>query len=206
MISFYLAKLRGDEDALGAFSLQKSALHDELSGRSVAIVGNARALSHTTLGPAIDQADIVIRINSAPISSPRSHGTKTDWLATSTPVSRALLWERAPHRILWMTRRRKRLAYRIASQSGFYLNGLSDWTDLRQRLGSAPTTGLLIIDFVAHSPAPSIQLFGFDFFTSKSLSGHRDAKHVPHDFALERAFVTALVKNDARLRLVPMTP
>ena len=204
MISFFLAKLRGDEEFLGSFSLPKSALYTDLADRSVAIVGNARALSQTALGPRIDQADVVIRLNSAPISSVTSHGAKTDWLAISTPVSRAIVQERSPKRILWMTRRRKRIPYRIATDSRFYLSSRSDWSCLYERLGSAPTTGLMIIDFVAHTSALSIELYGFDFFSSKSLSGRRDSKQVPHDFDLERAFVSELVKKDKRVRLVPM--
>ena len=204
MIGFFLAKLRGDEAALGAWSLPKTALYGDLAGRKVAIVGNARALSHTDLGPWIDQADIVIRLNSASISSAESHGAQTDWLAISTPVSRAILQARDPRRILWMTPRRKRLPYRIATDPGFYLGKRADWTDLRRRLGSAPTTGLMIIDFVVRSSASWVELYGFDFFSSKSLSGRRSSKQVPHDFDRERAFVLALAKSDPRIRLVPM--
>ena len=204
MISFYLAKWRGDEAKLSSFSLPKSALYGDLADQNVAIIGNARALSQTTLGPRIDQADVVIRLNSAPISSVESHGAKTDWIAISTPISQAILQERLPSRILWMTRRRKRIPYRLASDSRFYLSARSDWNGLYDRLGSAPTTGLMVIDFVAHTAAQTIELYGFDFFSSKSLSGRRDSKQVPHDFGLERAFVFGLVKEDRRVRLVPM--
>ena len=51
-------------------------------------------------------------------------------------------------------------------------------------LGSAPTTGLMVIDFVAHTAAQTIELYGFDFFSSKSLSGRRDSKQVPHELRL----------------------
>ncbi len=204
MISFLFAKLRGDEDFLESYSLPKPTLFGDLVDRTVAIVGNARALSQTTLGSKIDQADVVIRLNSAPISSVKSHGAKTDWLAISTPISRAVLHERAPKRILWMTRRRKRIPFRIAIDSRFYLSARSDWNILYERLGSAPTTGLMIIEFVAQTSARSIELYGFDFFSSKSLSGRRNSKQVPHNFDLERAFVAELVNDDQRVRLVPM--
>jgi hypothetical protein len=54
---------------------------------------------------------------------------------------------------------------------------------------------------LARSPATSVDLYGFDFFASMSLSGRRTAAQVPHDFAAERAFVEALMARDARFTL-----
>ena len=61
----------------------------------------------------------------------------------------------------------------------------------------------MLIDLLARSGAAEVALYGFDFFASLSLSGTRTAAQVPHDFAAERAFVTALIAQDPRFRLMP---
>jgi hypothetical protein len=57
----------------------------------VALVGNARSLAEQENGAEIDGAELVVRINGAPLPSPASHGTRTDWLAMSMAVDRATL-------------------------------------------------------------------------------------------------------------------
>jgi len=190
--------------ALQALSVPQGDLMDELEGKSVAIVGNARALAATRQGAAIDAADIVIRINRAPRPDPASHGWRTDWLALATRISAAEFAEIAPARLLWLSHKRKRLPLWAPTTPGFYLHGLTAWQALAQRLEAPPTTGLMMIDLVAGSKARSITLHGFDFFTSLSLTGSRAAHQVPHDFAAEHAFVTALIDRDPRVRLVAM--
>lgn len=203
-LAFYIARLRGDEDFLERFSLPKADVFGSLMGKSVAVVGNARALANCPAGPDIDAADIVVRLNNSPMPSPESHGSRTDWIATSIPLKPRVVAERAPSRILWMTHVRKRLPYRLASDPRFYLNRRADWERLRGRLARPPTTGLMVVDLLAASPAREVRLFGFDFFASKSLSGRRDASQVPHDFASERAYVEDLIARDERFRLMPM--
>ena len=200
--SFLWARFGGDEAGLEAYSVPTEAVMADLSGTSVALIGNAKSLAQSLHGTAIDAADLVIRLNSAPMPQESSHGRRTDWLAISTPVDAATLRARAPRRILWMTRKRKRLSYALASRPGFYLNRLADVTRLRAALGGPPTTGLMMIDLLARSDAASVTLYGFDFFASLSLSGRRTAEQVPHDFAAERGYVEALIATDPRFRLV----
>lgn len=201
-LGFLLARLTGDEAALERLSDRPETLAAELAGKRVALIGNARSLSATSHGAAIDAADLVIRMNSAPIPSPQSHGTRTDWLAVSMPPDAALLAARAPARVLWMTRKRKRLPYRLTRRPGFYLNRRSEAQALADRLGAPPTTGLMLIDLLARSSAAEVSLYGFDFFASLSLSGGRTAAQVPHDFGSERAYVEALMARDPRFRLI----
>jgi hypothetical protein len=201
-LRFLWARLRRDEAALGEWSCPRAALEDELAGRSVAIVGNARSLAATGHGARIDAADLVIRINRAPMPAARSHGTRTDWLALATRLSPAEEARIDPARILWMSPKRKRLPWRIAARPDFFLYPLAEFEALRGRLQAPPTTGLMIIDFVARSQAAGVSLYGFDFFASLSLTGRRTAAQVPHDFAAERAFVERLIETDPRFRLV----
>jgi len=200
-LGFLLARTLRREAPLQALSVPQSDVLASLAGKSVAIVGNARSLSDRRDGAAIDAADVVIRINRAPMPSPDSHGRRTDILALATGITPADLARVAPGRILWMSHKRKRLAYDIAATPGFHLHPLEDWQRLRATLGAPPTTGLMLIDLAARSSAAGIALHGFDFFASLSLSGRRRADQTPHDFAAERAFAEGLLDRDPRVAL-----
>lgn len=176
-----------------------------LSGKSVALVGNARRLGSSGQGAEIDSADLVIRINSAPMPSPESHGSRTDILALAVKLSTNDLERIRPSRIFWMSHKRKRLTWSVASTAGFFLPSLRDFHALKEILGAPPSTGLMTIDQLSRSQARSIALYGFDFFASLSLSGHRTAAQVPHNFVAEQQFVDSLLVKDPRFRLIRAT-
>lgn len=201
-LEFMLARTLRRDAPIARLSVPRQDLMGELEGRTVALVGNARSLAQRDEGAIIDAADIVVRINRAPMPSARSHGTRTDWLALATSIRPAELDRIAPRRILWMSHKRKRLSWRVARTPGFYLHPLADWAALRDRLGAPPTTGAMMIDLLVRSRLRMLSLHGFDFFASRSLSGSRDAHQVPHDFAAERRMVEDLIARDSRLRLV----
>ncbi len=201
MIGFHIARLLRDETRLARFGRPEPELMARLAGSRVALVGNARALAETEMGASIDAADIVIRLNAAPMPVPVSHGRRTDWLAMSIPVPAAVIAARDPALILWMTPKRKRLPWRIAGDPRFALHPAARAETLRGTLGARPTTGALAIDMLARSRLASARLYGFDFFASQSLSGGRAARDVPHDFDAERAWVEALIASDPRFAL-----
>jgi hypothetical protein len=202
-MGFLWARMTGGEAALMRLSAPLAVLLAELDDRHVALVGNAHSLSARREGVEIDGTDLVIRINAAPLPSPGSHGTRTDWLAMSMAVDRATLAARAPRRAIWMPTTRRRLPWHVARHPGFVLNPRGRNAELRVALGAPPTTGLMLIDLLARSSIAGARLHGFDFFASGSLSGRRTAKDVPHDFAAERAFVEELLERDRRFRLNP---
>lgn len=199
-LGFYLARTLRQEAPLAALSLPMEEVLARLTGR-VALVGNARSLSQAQHGAAIDAADLVIRINRAPMPSSQSHGTRTDVLALATGLDARTLQRLDPALILWMSPKRKRLPWAVASRPGFALPPRDGYARLKEHLGAPPTTGLMMIDLLARGPSSAIALFGFDFFASQSLSGRRSAAQVPHDFAAERDFVTALMARDPRFTL-----
>lgn len=205
-LRFWLAKVTGNEAVLSQLGAAESALMADLAGRHVALVGNARGLAEGANGDAIDAADVVVRMNSAPIPHPRSHGTRTDWLGVSVAVSPELVAERAPQRLIWVTSRRKRLPLWMARDPRFALYPAARHAELARRLGGRPTTGLMLLDLVTASQATRITLWGFDFFATQSLSGRRRAADVPHDFAAEAAYVAALTALDPRLQQGSVTP
>jgi hypothetical protein len=201
-LGFHLARLLRLEWPLAALSVPQSELITALKGKKVALVGNARSLLERDEGFAIDAADIVIRINRAPMPASRTHGTRCDWLALATTISAADLSRLNPDRFLWMSHKRKRLSWLAAKRPGFYLHPRSDWRALRDRLGAPPTTGLMMIDLLARADLGRLTLHGFDFFASQSLTGSRRADQVPHDFAAEKEFVETLMARDDRVQQV----
>ncbi|MEZ5731998.1 MAG: glycosyltransferase family 29 protein [Paracoccaceae bacterium] len=200
-LRFHLARLLRDEAALATVSDTQHALLSGLAGKRLALVGNARSLAERDEGVMIDTADLVIRINRAPMPAARSHGTRCDWLALATTIPAADLARLNPSRLLWMSHKRKRLSWAAARRPGFYLHPLADWRALGDRLGAPPTTGLMMIDLLMRAEIAGLALHGFDFFASLSLTGSRRADQVPHDFAAERNFVMALADRDPRLQL-----
>lgn len=199
---FSLARLLRHEDRLMTLSVGQAPLMGDLAGKSVALVGNARSLATRHEGGRIDAADLVIRINRAPMPGADTHGLRCDWLALATSISGSDLDRLAPARILWMSHKRKRLPWAVARSPEFYLHPITEWARLRDRIGAPPTTGLMMIDLLAKSRLGRLELFGFDFFASLSLTGSRTAAQVPHDFEAERAYVEALIARDGRISLI----
>ena len=198
-LGFLIARSLRREAPLAALSVSQAELLGDLAGKSVALVGNARALAAGDAGAEIDAHDVVIRINRAPMPNAHSHGTRTDWLALATSLNGADRARIQPGRILWMSHKRKRLDWHSAQSDGFYLHPLADYATLKTRLGAQPTTGVMLIDMLARSGLARLDLYGFDFFASLSLSGSRSADKVPHDFAAEAALVGNLIAQDSRI-------
>ncbi|MDO5528648.1 MAG: glycosyltransferase family 29 protein [Paracoccus sp. (in: a-proteobacteria)] len=198
-LRFLLARTLRDEAALQTLSVPQAHFLAQFAGKSVALVGNARALAQTAHGDAIDNHDIVIRINRAPIPSAQSHGARTDILALATSLPDADRARLNPSRLAWFSPKRKRLDFATATSPGFYLHPLPDYEALKARLAAPPTTGAMLIELLARSKLARLSLYGFDFFASQSLSGRRSAAQVPHDFKAEAEFVAALTLRDRRI-------
>ena len=201
-LGFLIARTLRQEAPLMALSMPKKGLMQRFVGQRIALVGNARSLAEGRHGGEIDSADLVIRINRAPMPDATSHGTRTDALALATSLDKAAFAHLSPDLVLWMSHKRKRLPWHVARHPGFYLHPLRDWRDLHDRLGAPPTTGLMMIDLLARSEMTSLTLYGFDFFASLSLTGRRRADQVPHDFTSESDFVTRLIAQDRRITLI----
>ena len=201
-LGFLLARNFRQEDRLQSLSCPAGEIAALLHQKTVALVGNARRAGPAGQGAAIDTADLVIRLNRAPIPAPESHGRRTDILAVAVGLSGADLARIRPGRIFWMSHKRKRLSWTVAQSPGFHLPSLDAFHRLQATLCAPPSTGVLVIDLLARSDAAKIALYGFDFFASLSLSGSRNAAQVPHDFAAERRFVEDLLSRDPRFQLI----
>lgn len=191
------------------FWLKKSMLQkdvaDYFSGKSVAIIGNAKSLLESNYGKDIDGYDIVIRINRADIVNQNAQGSKTSVWATSfsydfgyknydfciwlTPFFHSDLCY--PHQKMFATR-------------NIYLYTYQDYCTLHQFLGSYPTSGLMLVDFITkYTCFNKLSLYGFDFFKTPNLYENIDynRKHNLHEFNKEEAFVMGLMKKDTRISL-----
>ena len=200
-IRFSCQKAIHREKFLDEFSIGEKGVFSRLRGKSIAIVGNARSLERHSYGSDIDAHDIVIRLNDAPIISPSSHGSRTDWMAVAKHISKQTLKARNPSLLLWMPAHRKRLDYRMATFSTFFLNSLERNDDLKRELGASSSVGCKVIDLVQSSNADKVTLCGFDFFASLSLSGNRTAEQVPHDFSAEKRMVDTILESDKRFSI-----
>ena len=175
----------------------RSTLTRRVSGRSVALVGNARSLSSLSLGQEIDSCELVIRLNAAPNQKIGSHGARTNWIASSTLLSPRCLRALKPERLIWMSPRRRALAlvaYGSLLPMSFYPGEW--WHMLAARLGGArPSTGAMVIDLIVRlGEFSELRLFGFDLFQSGSLS--------QRGLSSEREYVLQLLKSEPRINLV----
>ncbi|SLN15474.1 Glycosyltransferase family 29 (sialyltransferase) [Aquimixticola soesokkakensis] len=203
-LRFRWAALRNEDDVLGRGGVPLDVLAQQLAGKRVALVGNARALEHRDFGAQINAADVVIRINRAPRPSVRSHGARTDWLALATSLSGAAFDDIGAAHLIWMSHKRKRLRLWMARPARFTLFPADRYQALKSTMGAQPTTGAMLVAWLSDTDLAQLDLWGFDFFASLSLSGGRDAGRVPHDFSAEAKFVTGVCARDPRVIHHPM--
>ena len=180
----------------------KADMLDDLKGKSVSVVGNARSLGLTQSGAQIDANDIVVRFNLAPVISRVSHGHRTDWLATSVPLDPQFVENLGAQRVLWMSRYRRKMTSQMLRLERLYIHPKIDVARLVSRAQvERPSTGLMFIDLLAQSTCRLVELYGFDFYKSRSFSGHQTADTAPHAFDREEAFVNNLITRDSRFKI-----
>lgn len=90
--------------------LSRDELLAKLNGKSVALVGNGAGLAESAAGGEIDAHDVVVRFNGALIPHIRSHGRKTDWVATEIPFTHGTAKTRGVSTVLWLAPDRDQLS------------------------------------------------------------------------------------------------
>lgn len=176
-------------------------LQSFLSGKSVAIIGNANSIFNDALGAEIDTHDVVIRINYGYIKDPVAQGSKTTIWAGSVALNEREVQEHfAPAYAMWMTPKRRSLPdYSPTFRRKLYMHPLEIWEILQKELAplgdgqARPTTGAMVVNFVVKHCSPSrVRLYGFDFFKTKTFYEKRLPKNKPHDFHAEEVWVEKL--------------
>ena len=184
-----------------ASRLGETDVFNLLRGKTVALVGNAASLSTAAYGAAIDAHDVVIRFNASPLLSAVSHGARTTIIATSIIIGPDLVEERRAVHVFFMSPKPKYLPGWLVNRPDFFLFPAASHAALMNEVGARPTTGMMMIDLLRRSPCAAVDLYGFDFFSSASLSNVRPPKASPHDFASERDIVVRLSADDSRFQL-----
>jgi len=197
MTKFYfnLIKFFKGREFLRQYSTKKETLETLINKKTIAIIGNANSLINSSFGEEIEKNDIVIRLNDGKKPSNMSHGQRTDILAVSKKITKDQLTNICPKILIWMTPKIKRLSLEMANYSEFILYDKKYVDRLADKLGSRPSTGVMVIDMVEKLNPRIINLYGFDFFESKSMSGSREAKNVPHDFLNEKKYILKLISS-----------
>lgn len=181
--------------------LSEADMFEALRFKSVALVGNARSLSESDFGASIDNHDLVIRCNQAPMPDKRSHGARTDWIATSIELDRQIIAQKGASHLLWMSPPRNALPGWILKWPNFFLYPSASHKALCAKVGDRPTTGLMLIDLLERSPCLAVSLYGFDFYRSLSLSNEHNSRETPHDYVTEESYVRKLLASDHRFSL-----
>ena len=152
----------------------------EITGKSVAIVGNAKSLFNSKYGEEIDKHDVVIRFNKGFPNNKESQGEKTTIVMLACELSRPdIKFYKAKYTI---------------SRSRCYDNPVDftvsndDRYLLAERLGSQPSTGFIAIDMCLTANAKSIDLYGFDFEKTPTFYNPEDYK-TQHDYRSEESIV-----------------
>lgn len=166
-----------------------------IKGRSVAIVGNAMSLCDRRYGQEIDAHDVVIRLNRGPIMSPEISGTRTTILAATTHVSLGSFLQKGCSLFLWLTPKRRKLplwVWKRRRMSSIFPKRLHQ--KLTRELGSRPSSGIMVVIAVEECHPSNVTLFGFDGFSSVSLSGSGKMHAGPHDYQSEQSYLKDLSK------------
>lgn len=165
--------------------------------KTIALVGNASSLWEGDYGPAIDEAQCVIRINQGAFIPLRaqSTGVRTDVLLMSLnggSFAKAWMYARARLRaktVVAMTPRdRKFLGIDLERLIPVY--PLAWHRELHEKLGARPSTGAMAVDLLRRTVENVSQLsvYGFDFWGSPTTYTGK-IKADPHDPEAEEAFV-----------------
>lgn len=190
---------------LKKITLKDNEFKNFFNNKSIAIVGNAQSLFDQSLGVEIDSHDIVIRMNSGIIKEPKSQGNKTTIWASSFPLKESEINEKFnPKYVFWITPKLSvKPIYSISLHKKMFMLPFFIWENLYQKLNQTrPTTGLSIIYFVLeHCKTKKVDLYGFDFFETKSFYLEKIRTDTPHDFLKEKNFVFSLMKKYNHLQL-----
>lgn len=131
-------------------------IKDFISGKRVAIVGNASSIFDKQDGELIDTFDIIIRFTFGFISVPSSQGSRTDITILANELTKAEMDSyNAQYHINRMKRITNPTPYHFENRD---IARVSEGMD-----GLRASSGLIAIDFCIESGCQSIDLFGFDW-------------------------------------------
>lgn len=162
-----------------------------VSGKSIAIVGNAKSLLETHYGEQIETYDIIIRLNKGFVTQPIAQGTRTDMVGLTPELSEdetIANFEPSYFLMLIPKMRHYKLFSRDAVRDTLFYN-YRYWLADRNLIGRRPSSGFMAISWMVRlSQAKSITLYGFDFGATPTYYNPEGYK-TPHNYDREREIV-----------------
>jgi len=171
--------------------MKDKELKQFILNKDIAIVGNAKSVFNKKRP--IDEHEIVIRINKgSPKEKEEIIGTRTDILALSLCLDQNKIEsEFSPKIIVWCTPKYTLMNEYLQQVARIY--PLQDWFKLYDILNARPSTGCMIIDYIAPY-AKKLTLYGFDFWNSNTW--YTNNIHLgEHNPLNEKRFITTLIEN-----------
>lgn len=156
----------------------------------IVIVGNAESVLHKERDVDGEYATIIRMNKGFPKGKERHIGSRTDVLALSMGLDVETIHRQyAPREIFWMTPKHHLMTDYIRRNATVY--PLQRWWQLQARLGARPTTGCMLVDWVAAGEGYSVDLIGFDFFTTPTWYWAK-RRHIPHKPLNEKEYIKTL--------------
>lgn len=162
-----------------------------LSGKSIAIVGNAKSLLETNYGEQIETHDIIIRLNKGFVTQQSAQGTRTDMVGLTPELSEGetiARFEPSYFLMLIPKMRHYRLFGKDAVRNTLFYK-FRYWLADRNLIGRRPSSGFMAISWMVRlGQAKSITLYGFDFGATPTYYNPVGYK-TPHNYDREREIV-----------------
>lgn len=153
---------------------------EHITGKTIAIVGNAKSIFDKKNGKRIDNHDFVIRFNKGFITRTESQGTKTSLLLLACELTPEQIMSYKPKFVCNRSRHYNNpTMYTIRNEQRALM---------KLRLGSQPSTGFMAIDICLYFGAKSIDLYGFDFEATPTFYNPEGYK-TQHDYNKEEDIV-----------------
>ncbi|KZL13267.1 glycosyltransferase family 29 protein [Pseudovibrio sp. Ad26] len=179
----------------------KHELQNDIAGKRIAVVGNAKSLSNKEYGPEIDGHDIVIRLNRGAIPHVKSHGQKLSWVATSLDIPKSFVNGEQARRIIWTPAERGfSLPHWLARHRDVvYLMKSAELKRYQARTEKKPSTGFRLLGLLEELGGyKHINIYGFDFFASPTNTNHIEPSkaRADHDYDREHHEVQKWIARD----------
>lgn len=162
-----------------------------LSGKSIAIVGNAKSILETNYGEQIETHDVIIRLNKGYVTQPDAQGTRTDMVGLTPELSEdetVAHFEPSYFLMLIPKMRHYRLFGKDAVQNTLFYR-FRYWLADRNLIGRRPSSGFMAISWIVRlGIAKSITLYGFDFGATPTYY-NPEGYRTPHNYDREREIV-----------------
>ena len=176
----------------------------KVTGKTVAIVGNAQSLLTKSYGPQIDGKDLVLRLNKGFVVNENAQGSRTNMVGLTPELTELETVERfSPDIFLMLIPKMRHYHFwqrPTVSKTIFY--PFRYWFADRQKIGRRPSSGFMAISWLVRlDAAQNITLYGFDFGATSTYYNPARYK-TPHDYPKEAAIVRQWAE-DGKLTIMP---